>query len=41
MLLAAMKALLPPDEKADSFTFKAFFKKLPEELCGPLISSKF
>lgn len=41
-LLAAMKALLPPDEKTDSFTFKALFiKKLPEELRGPLISSKF
>ena len=42
MLLAAMKALLPPDKKADSFTFKdLFIKKLPEELCGPRISSKF
>ena len=41
-LLATMKALLPPDEKADNFTFKALFiKKLPEELHGPLISSKF
>lgn len=40
--LATMKALLPPDEKADSFTFKALFvKKLPEELRGPLVSSKF
>jgi len=41
-LLAAMKALLPPDEKPDTFTFKALFiKKLPEELRGPLISAKF
>ena len=40
--LATMKALLPPEENADSFTFKALFvKKLPEELRGPLISSKF
>lgn len=42
LFLATMKALLPPEEKADSFTFKALFiKKLPEELRGPLISSKF
>ena len=40
--LASMKALLPPEEKADSFYFKALFiKKLPDELRGPLIGSKF
>ena len=42
LFLATMKALLPPEEKADSFTFRALFiRKLPEELRGPLISSKF
>ena len=31
--LASMKALLPPEEKADSFYFKALFiKKLPDEV---------
>ena len=42
LFLASKKALLPPEEKVDSFTFKALFiKKLPEELRGPLIGSKF
>ena len=42
LFLATMKALLPPEEKADSFTLRALFiRKLPEELRGPLISSKF
>ena len=36
--LASMKALLPPEEKADSFHFKALFIK---KLRGPLIGSKF
>ena len=37
MLLAAMKALLLPDKKVDSFTIKDLsMKKLPEELRGPL-----
>ena len=42
LFLATMKDLLPPEEKADSFDFRALFiRKLPEKLWGPLISSKF
>ena len=42
LFLATMKYLLPPEEKAHSFDFRALFiRKLPEKLWGPLISSKF
>ena len=41
LFLATMKALLTPEEKADSFTFRALLiRKLPEKLRGPHISSK-